>query len=257
MDSPRSTARRLELTPEARTEVERVARDGPRGIARRARIIVARADGAPLSVIARSVGLHRDSVRRWLNRYHAQGLAGLQHGNAGKPKNVVFDAAARAEINRRADTSPAMLGEPFNAWSLYKLRDHLVHQRVVASISVERLRQLLATSEHQREFWRRGKEGVPISPEVRHQLVELVRHPRIDQARRARAVLAIADGASISAVAHTFHLGKGRIRRWLDHFLTAGVAGLSGSATEAANMDHSLASFSGAAPPHYSPAQRR
>ncbi|MBI4514493.1 MAG: helix-turn-helix domain-containing protein [Deltaproteobacteria bacterium] len=222
-----NNVQRIPLTPAERAELERIIEVGPANLARRAHIILARAEGEPLSAIARSVGLHRDSVRRWLIRYRNRGAAGLQHGNAGKPKNVVFDATVRTEICRRASTPPAALGEPYSTWSLYKLRDHLIERDIVRTISVERLRQLLSAAGFARQYWHQPSTVGPLAPEVRHQLVALVRHPESDEAQRARAVLAIADGASISAVASTFHLGKSSIRRWLDHFRLGGIAGLT------------------------------
>jgi transposase len=217
----------LELSAEERVAIERMIHDGPPSLARRARIIAARADGLGLSAIAKSVGLHRDSVRRWLLRYGTRGIAGLQHGNTGRPKNVVFDATARREIARRASLSPSTVGESFAAWSLYKLRAHLLAHRIVPHISVERLRQVLAEEHSPRAHWQRSNRVGPLSPEVRHQLVELLQQPQLTPAQRAaRAVLAVADGASISAVAHSFHLGRHSVRRWLDDFRNAGIAGL-------------------------------
>lgn len=150
------------LSHAMQTALERLADGGSTGIARRARIILARARGLSLTPIALSVGLHRDSVRRWIARFRARGLEGLQHGNAGKPKNVVFDAAVCAEILRRAKMHPRTLGEPFDAWSLYKLRDHLVRTGVVRSICVERVRQLLNAGSYSRQHWLDTKRSLRV-----------------------------------------------------------------------------------------------
>ncbi|HUI24687.1 MAG TPA: helix-turn-helix domain-containing protein [Candidatus Kryptonia bacterium] len=136
-----------------KTTLEQIAHDGPPNLARRVRIVLARADGMALGPIAQSVGVHRDSVRRWIKRFCVRGLAGLQHGNAGKSRNVVFDAAVCAAIRRRASMAPAALGEPYTTWSLYKLRDHLVRHGVVRTISIERLRQLLNGGPYARDYW--------------------------------------------------------------------------------------------------------
>jgi transposase len=217
----------LRLSPSARAELERIVRDGPRNLARRARIILARDHGASLGAIAASVGMHRDSIRRWLVRYRLRGIEGLQHGNAGKPKNVVFHAPIRAEIQRRASISPRTLGESYPNWSLYKLRDHLVGHGVVRTISIERLRQLLRSDKYSREFWEPPSRRVgPLSPRLKEELLKLTREARSDQAQRARVVLAVAEGASIAEVASRLHLGRNSIRRCIDCFQHDGVAGL-------------------------------
>jgi transposase len=218
---------RIVLSARGRARLEEVARSGVPNLARRARIILARADGLTLGAIADSVGLHRDSVRRWLTRYRSRGIEGLHHGNAGKPKNVIFDPAICAEIRRRASSPPSAFAEPWALWSLYKLRDHIIRNQIVRTISVERLRQLLREGRYSRRHWHQPTRIGPLDPDVRRQLVDLVRHPEPERAQRARAVLAIADGGSINSVASTLHLGKGNVRRWLDEFRIGGIVGLS------------------------------
>jgi len=219
----------IELSTTMRGELERIARDGPPNLARRARIVLARADGASLTVIAGMVSLHRDSVRRWVIRFRNRGLSGLRHGNAGRPKNVVFGESVREEIRRRAGMDPRALGEQFDSWSLYKLRDHLIRKGVVRSISVESLRLLLRAGQYSREHWGQPASSIgPLAPEVREQLAQLLDHPSREQAQRARAVLAVVDGATISHVANSLHMGKNSLRRWLQHFRLSGVSGLSG-----------------------------
>lgn len=235
----------IELSTPMRDELQRIVRDGPPNLARRARIILARADGVSLTAIAGMVGLHRDSVRRWVIRFRNRGLSGLRHGNAGRPKNVVFGESVRTEIRHRAGMDPRTLGEPFDNWSLYKLRDHLMRMGVVRSISVESLRLLLHAGEYSREHWGQAARPIgPLAPEVREQLSQLVHHPSREQAQRARAVLAVADGASVSQVAGTLHMGKNSLRRWLQHFRLSGVSGLGGSETPPKPRQSSSASMS-------------
>jgi len=196
-------------------------------LARRARVVLAHADGTSLAAIATRLGLHRDSCRRWLLRYRTRGTAGLLHGNAGKPKNVVFDAATCAEIRRRASAEPGTFGEPHARWSLYKLRDHLVRRHVVRTISVERLRQLLREGPTDREHWNQPVSRIPpLAPQVRRQLGEWARDSDRELALRAQVILAIAGGMTVAKAARTFRIGKNRIRRWVAEFELAGVTGL-------------------------------
>jgi len=220
---------RIELSPEERAQLERIASNAPLNMARRARIVLQRADAWSLGVIAKSVGLHRDSVRRALVKYSKEGLEGLQHGNTGKARNVVFAGDVREEIRRRASLPPSAVGENFSTWSLYKLRDHLVRKEVVEKISIERLRQLLDAGQISRQDWHKVPHDLrTLPPEIRRELIEMAHQPESDQARRARAVLAVVDGASVAAVAGALQLGKNSIRRWLDRFRLGGTAALAG-----------------------------
>jgi transposase len=56
-------------------------------LVRRARIVLLAADGLPLDRIAREVGADRTIVRTWLDRYRADGLAGLpDRPRSGRPR---------------------------------------------------------------------------------------------------------------------------------------------------------------------------
>ena len=225
----------LDLSPAQRADLERLARNTRGSAARWARIILMRGAGGTLAVIAAGEGVHRDTVRRCLQRFRRYGVAGLRHGNTGRPKNLVFDAKVRQEIAHRASQPPAELGESFPAWSLYKLRDHLVRAGVVRTISVERLRHVLHSEPHSSAYWRRAEYAcAPLPQEVRRQLAKLAQHSDGELARRARAVLAVTDGASLAKVASDLRCGKSTIRRWLDHVRAGGVARLMSTNPSAA-----------------------
>ena len=57
------------------------------GLARRARIILLLADGMTITDIARTVGISRRFVYKWVERFQQQGLAGLadQPGRGRRP----------------------------------------------------------------------------------------------------------------------------------------------------------------------------
>jgi hypothetical protein len=79
MPGPRSP-RRIELAPETRAALVHVARSPSveAGLARRARIVLLAADGVPLRHIGPRVGVARNVVRDWLDRFRAHGPDGLQ-----------------------------------------------------------------------------------------------------------------------------------------------------------------------------------
>jgi transposase len=59
------------------------------GLAMRAKIVMAAADGEGTSAISRRLGVSRPTVIQWRDRYAAQGLAGLDDGErSGRPKTI-------------------------------------------------------------------------------------------------------------------------------------------------------------------------
>jgi class 3 adenylate cyclase len=88
MSGPRS-GRVVELSGEARSALEAVTRRTTVavGLARRARIVLLAADGVPLDRIARLVGVDRNVVRMWVDRYRVGGLAALEdRPRSGRPR---------------------------------------------------------------------------------------------------------------------------------------------------------------------------
>lgn len=88
MSGPRST-RVVELSDEARAGLEAVTRRTTVavGVARRARIVLLAAEGVPLDRIGRQVGVDRNVVRLWVDRYRAGGLTALQdRPRPGRPR---------------------------------------------------------------------------------------------------------------------------------------------------------------------------
>src|SRR5215210_1860352 len=59
------------------------------GRAERARIVLAAAQGAGTSAVARQVGVSRPTVIKWRDRFVVHGLAGLEdEERSGRPKTV-------------------------------------------------------------------------------------------------------------------------------------------------------------------------
>ena len=88
MSGPRSR-RVIELTDEDRDTLEGLTRrtTATVGLVRRARIVLRAAEGVPLDRIARELGVQRNVVRTWVDRYGEAGLAGLQdRPRPGRPR---------------------------------------------------------------------------------------------------------------------------------------------------------------------------
>ena len=66
------------------------------GHCERARIVLAIADGAGTSAVARMVGVSRPTVIKWRDRFAARGLAGLDdQPRSGRPKTIDVAAISR------------------------------------------------------------------------------------------------------------------------------------------------------------------
>jgi transposase len=99
-----SAPRKLVLTAEARVELERMRDHASKPYLReRAAALLKIAGGEPLSVVARRGLLRKrtpETVRNWVERYEAEGIAGLdvQPGRGRKP---AFSPSAPDRRGRR------------------------------------------------------------------------------------------------------------------------------------------------------------
>jgi len=87
----------------------------------RARIIALARDGLRVPAIARTLARGEDTVRLWLTRFNAEGMAGLaDRPRCGHP--AIYSAEAVGLVIATALTDPQTLGQPFGSWT----RDRLV-----------------------------------------------------------------------------------------------------------------------------------
>jgi transposase len=137
-------ARRVrELTAEERSAIARLARarTAPAREVERARIIRAAAAGLGLSAIARRLGLRPKTVRRWIDRFNAQGLAGLRDApRSGRPPTYTPEQVG--ELVALALTDPRSLGLPFDCWTLDRLAAY-VHEHRGIGMKRGRIDQVL------------------------------------------------------------------------------------------------------------------
>jgi transposase len=131
-------SRPIHLRPLAADEgavLQRTIRKGRDAIARkRAACVLSAAHGQTVPAIARAQLLHETYVRKILNAFNAEGLKslGARYG-IGRPRQIT--AEQRRQIVALALTPPEKLGLPFGVWSMPKLRDYLIAQKVVTTIS--------------------------------------------------------------------------------------------------------------------------
>ena len=93
----RKSSLTIALTPEDRAEIQRWQRatTGPAGLARRGRILLLLEQGETLKEAARLCGMNVRHVRKWAERFRAQGLAGL-HDKPRPGRKPVFSPRGRA-----------------------------------------------------------------------------------------------------------------------------------------------------------------
>ncbi len=109
---------------------------------RRAQIIMASAQGSKVSAIAERLYFSDQHIRAIIKDFNATGFEALvpKYGGGRPPR---FSAEQRSLIVETALCPPDFLGQPFMRWSLAKLRDFMVAEKVVTSISIETIRQIL------------------------------------------------------------------------------------------------------------------
>jgi transposase len=144
--------------------------------AERARILLGARAGWWVSDLAQALGLSQPTVRLWITRFNAQGLAGLKDApRAGRPPTYTPEQVA--EVLAAALTDPQTLGLPFGCWTLDRLAAYLHEQRGIA-MKRSRIDELLLREGlrwHTQETWfgervdpqfaeKRGKSSGSVQP---------------------------------------------------------------------------------------------
>ncbi len=108
----------------------------------RARICWAAHQGRRVPTIAAELGVTDRTVRRWLNRVNAHGLAGLQDaGRSGRPPT--YPSEQIGDVVAASLSDPQDLGLPFASWTLDRLAAYLSEERGIP-IKRSRIGEILA-----------------------------------------------------------------------------------------------------------------
>ena len=121
------------LTDEERTKLERIvqAQTAPVRLARRARLVQLAAAGVTAPAIAVQVQQSEKGVRRWIARFDAAGLEGLDDApRAGRPRTYPEDAYSRVIAKARGLPPKPADGEvpPTGHWTLDRLQAELAKE---------------------------------------------------------------------------------------------------------------------------------
>lgn len=146
-----SAGRRRELKRLARREVGRVSE--------RLHMVLLADRGYGVAQIATLYECSETTVRQWLARFEASGVAGLRDlPRSGRPRKA--DAVARDVIRRTVASPPAAAGYAFGSWSVVSLCSHLA-ERLGLLVSRATVRRVLIGLEYR---WRRPKHTLPEDP---------------------------------------------------------------------------------------------
>lgn len=133
------------LRPHEQKKLHRMKRQRANAVnCRHARIILLSRGHVPNHEIAERVDCTPAWVRHVIHCFNADGIGGIMWYPCWQTRDTPrkFAVAVREQIAAVASASPKVL-IGMNQWSLAKLRDYLVEQKIVPSISVEWLRQCL------------------------------------------------------------------------------------------------------------------
>src|SRR6266481_1000764 len=75
---------------------------------------------------------------------------------------------------------------------------------------------------------RKGRRSVAVTTKQREELRVILRRPSVAAglAKRARAILLLADGISVSATGRLVPMQRRHLYKWIDRFRRQGIAGL-------------------------------
>jgi len=120
------------------------AHKAPARLVLRARIVLGAATGEANAAIARRLGVHVDTVRKWRTRFATGRIAGLTDAaRSGRPRH--FAATVVAGVKALACSLPAEHGLPLSRWSSSELARAAVEQGLAPTVSSSTVRHWLAT----------------------------------------------------------------------------------------------------------------
>src|SRR3954453_22647037 len=125
------TLRVRAVSEEERETLGRMARSHNlgAGLVRRAQIVLHALEGLKAPEIGARMDLCGATVRHWLKRFDARGVAGLEEDvRSGRPPT--YSAEQRSAVINAALTRPADLGLPFACWTLDRLVAHLTERGI-------------------------------------------------------------------------------------------------------------------------------
>jgi putative transposase len=160
---PRLSAVSIVLTATERTELNKIVNrhQSPQQLVQRAKILLLSDAQQSNHQIAQSLGVSREMVRLWRNRWLAtaeseqSALSRLQ--DAARPgAPMQFTMEQLMKLYAIACEPPGAYGYPLSHWSAKELAEVMVLEQIVESISVRHVGRLLKEADlkpHQSQYW--------------------------------------------------------------------------------------------------------
>lgn len=142
-----------------RRELKQVARREVGRVSERSRMILLSSRGYSIPEIATIFECDEATVRSWIERFEADGVAGLRdRPRAGRPRKA--DAVAREQIRLELEQGPARHGYRFGYWTLVTLGCHLADRCGLVLSRTTLRRTVLALNFR----WGRPRHDLPTDP---------------------------------------------------------------------------------------------
>jgi len=108
----------------------------------RAKILILSSEKLSAKQIAEKVSCEERKIRKAIRAFNEKGLDALQRGKA-KGAIPKFDKIKKQIILMHFSKEPRSFGYHFTTWTLPRFQKHLIDYKIVDSISIERLRQII------------------------------------------------------------------------------------------------------------------
>jgi putative transposase len=127
------------LTEEEKEKLNKIISkpSSPQSIALRARIILLAKQGAGIKAIALALGIVKNTVKKWLNRWSQSSELDVIERLQDLPRSGCPDKFTPEQICKIIATcceNPSVYGCPITHWTQRELVDELIIQKVVESI---------------------------------------------------------------------------------------------------------------------------
>ena len=134
-----------ELTKEEKEILEKSTKSGMAFVRDRAKILILSSKCISAKNIAKMSSCEIRKIRAAIKSFNNKGISALQRGKA-KGAVPKFTDVTKNIIIMHFSKSPKDFGLHFTIWTLPRFRAHLMDYKVVESISIETLRQILMKS---------------------------------------------------------------------------------------------------------------
>lgn len=131
-----------DLTDEEKVGLSKSAKASSSFTRDRARIILLSSQKLFAKQIAEKISCEERKVRAAIKSFNRKGLAALQRGKS-KGATIKFDAEKKNVILMHFSQKPSKFNYHYTTWTLPRFRKHLMDYKVVESISIEKVRQIL------------------------------------------------------------------------------------------------------------------